>query len=125
MTHPNQLFPNVHIGLESEIGEYVIVGVPAKGERPGEKQTRIGHSANIRSHTVIYAGNLIGQGLQTGHGVLIRELNQIGDNVSIGSHSVIEHHVQIGHGVRIHSNVFIPEYSICLLYTSPSPRDRS
>ena len=43
---------------------------------------------------------------------MIREFNQIGDNVSVGTHSVIEHHVQIGHGVRIHSNVFIPEFSI-------------
>jgi len=32
--------------------------------------------------------------------------------VSIGSHSVVEHHVTIADRVRIHSNVFIPEYSI-------------
>ena len=43
---------------------------------------------------------------------MIRELNQIGDNVSVGTHSVVEHHVQIGNGVRIHSNAFIPEFSI-------------
>jgi len=43
---------------------------------------------------------------------MIRELNQIGDNVSIGTHSIIEHHVIIGNGVRIHSNVFIPEYCV-------------
>jgi len=43
---------------------------------------------------------------------MIRELNEIGDHVSIGSHSIIEHHVKIGNRVRIHSNAFIPEYSI-------------
>jgi acetyltransferase-like isoleucine patch superfamily enzyme len=43
---------------------------------------------------------------------MIREFNQIDDDVSIGTHSIIEHHVQIGHRVRIHSNVFIPEFSI-------------
>ncbi len=43
---------------------------------------------------------------------MVRELNQIGDDVSIGTHSIIEHHVQIGYQVRIHSNVFIPEFSI-------------
>ncbi len=43
---------------------------------------------------------------------MIRELNQIGDNVSIGTHSVIEHHVQIDDNVRVHSNAFIPEFSI-------------
>ncbi|MBI3162042.1 MAG: N-acetyltransferase, partial [Chloroflexi bacterium] len=49
---------------------------------------------------------------QTGHGVLLREENRLGNRVSIGSHSVVEHHVQIGNEVRIHSNVFIPEYSV-------------
>jgi len=44
--------------------------------------------------------------------VNIRELNEIGDNVSIGTLSVIEHHVRIGNNVRIHSQVFVPEYSI-------------
>jgi acetyltransferase-like isoleucine patch superfamily enzyme len=66
----------------------------------------------LRSHTVIYAGNLIGDGFQTGHGVLVREDNRIGNDVSIGSHSVVEHHVEIGDGVRIHSNTFIPEFSL-------------
>jgi acetyltransferase-like isoleucine patch superfamily enzyme len=61
---------------------------------------------------VIYAGNRIGARFQTGHSVLIRELNEIGDDVSVGSHSIVEHHVRIGNRVRIHSNVFIPEFSI-------------
>ncbi|MBP7355144.1 MAG: N-acetyltransferase [Longilinea sp.] len=43
---------------------------------------------------------------------MIRELNNIGDDVSIGTHSIIEHHVEIQNGVRIHSNVFVPEFSI-------------
>ena len=42
----------------------------------------------------------------------IRELNQIGDNVSIGTLSVLEHHISIKDDVRIHSQVFIPEYTI-------------
>ena len=68
--------------------------------------------STIRSHTVIYAGNQIGEHFQTGHHVLVREFNTIGDNVSIGSHSVVEHHVQIGNNVRLHTNVFIPEFSV-------------
>ena len=43
---------------------------------------------------------------------MIRENNKIGNDVSISSHSVIEHHVHLGDEVRIHTNVFIPEYSI-------------
>ncbi|MCK5704602.1 MAG: N-acetyltransferase, partial [Cyclobacteriaceae bacterium] len=68
--------------------------------------------AHIRSHSVIYAGNQIGVNFQTGNKVNIRELNEIGDNVSIGTLSVIEHHISIGNNVRIHSQVFIPEYSV-------------
>lgn len=44
--------------------------------------------------------------------MLIREENEIVDDVSIGSGSVVEHHVRIGHRVRLHSNVFVPEFSI-------------
>lgn len=105
------IHPNVHLGPDHQIGEFVIIGVPARDAEPG-CETHIGAGALVRSHTVIYAGNSIGANFQTGHSVLIRESNQIGDDVSIGSHSVIEHHLKIGNRVRIHSNVFIPEYSV-------------
>lgn len=105
------IHPNVHLGPDHQIGEFVIIGVRPRDAEPGW-ETHIGARALIRSHTVIYAGNSIGANFQTGHSVLIRESNQIGDDVSIGSHSVIEHHLKIGDRVRIHSNVFIPEYSI-------------
>lgn len=105
------IHPNVHLGRDHQIGEFVIIGVRPRDAEPG-CETHIGDGALIRSHTVIYAGNSIGDNFQTGHSVLIRESNRIGDDVSIGSHSVIEHHLKIGNRVRIHSNVFIPEYSI-------------
>lgn len=106
-----RLHPNVKLGEGCAIGDYCIIGELPRGREPGELMTVIGARAVIRSHTVIYAGNHIGTDFQTGHGVLIREENEIGDQVSIGSHSVIEHHVYIGSGVRIHSQVFVPEYS--------------
>ncbi len=112
MDHEYRMYPNVHLGLGAEIGEYVIIGMAPRGAKVGELETRIGENAMIRSHTVIYAGNVIGDNFQTGHGALIRELNEIGDNVSVGSHSIIEHRVRIGNNVRIHSDVFIPEFSI-------------
>ena len=43
---------------------------------------------------------------------LAREQHQIADDVSIGTHSIIEHHVTLGRGVRIHSNAFIPEFTV-------------
>ena len=104
--------PNVVVGPGATIEPYVVLGLPPKGCRSGELSLVIGAHAHIRSHSVIYAGNVIGLGLQTGHGVLIREMNEIGDQVSIGSHAVVEHHVRIGDGVRVHSNAFIPEFSV-------------
>jgi len=104
------IHPNVIIGEDAEIDGFVIVGQPPRRKKPGEIKTIIGSGVVIRSHTVIYAGNKIGDNFQTGHHVMIREDNIIGNNVSVGTGSVIEHHVKIGDGVRIHSQVFIPEY---------------
>lgn len=94
------------------LGPFVIVGQPPRGQASNAVETRIGAGAAINSHTIIYYGNRIGSNFRAGHGVLIRELNDIGDNVSIGSGSNVEHHVRIGHGVRLHSNVFVPELSV-------------
>lgn len=105
------LYKNVELGEGSIVGPYVIIGEPPRGADDGEFPTIIGKNAVIRSHTVIYAGNKIGDNFQSGHKVNIRENNEIGQNVSIGTHSVIEHHVKLHDGVRIHSNVFIPEFS--------------
>lgn len=106
------LLPNVEIGADAALGEFCIVGEPPRGKKAGELATRIGARAVIRSHTVIYAGSVIGDDFQTGHGVLVREENQIGNNVSIGSHTIVEHHVKIGNNVRLHSNVFVPEFTV-------------
>jgi acetyltransferase-like isoleucine patch superfamily enzyme len=107
-----RIFPNVDIGEGTVVGDFVIIGRPPSRRKQGELATRIGVGGIIRSHTVIYAGNAIGDRFATGHGVLIREENQIGDDVSIGSHSIIEHHVKIGSRVRVHSGAFIPEFSL-------------
>jgi acetyltransferase-like isoleucine patch superfamily enzyme len=134
---PNSAFctyPNVSVGEGAVIGPFAVIGEPPRGAAPGALATVIGPGAVIRSHTVIYAGNVIGARFQTGHGALLRELNQIGDDVSIGSHSIIEHHVMVGCRARIHSNVFIPEFSIleddvwvgpCVVFTNARyPRGR-
>lgn len=108
----NKIYPNVQIGKNAVIEDFVIIGVPARGKKEGELPTIIGDNAVIRSHTVIYAGNRIGNNFQTGHHVMIREENEIGDNVSIGTASVVEYHVKIGNAVRIHTQAFIPETSV-------------
>jgi len=107
-----KLRPNVTIGLNCKIGDYTILGEVPKGNNSKDLETLIGDNAVIRSHTVIYAGNTIGRNFETGHQVMIREENKIGEFVSIGTGSIIEHHVKINDNVRLHSNVFIPEYCI-------------
>lgn len=105
------IYPNVTLGKGCIIEDFVIIGAPPKGYGAGEIETTIGDNSIIRSHTVIYAGNRIGNNFQTGNKANIREFNEIGNNVSIGTLSVVEHHVRIGNGVRIHTQVFIPEFT--------------
>jgi len=104
------IYPGVTLGKNAVIEDFCIIGAPFGGQQG--QPTVIGDDALIRSHTVIYAGNVIGSHFQTGNKANIRELNSIGNNVSIGTLSVIEHHVHIEDDVRIHSQVFVPEYSI-------------
>ena len=104
------IYPNVSLGNNVIIEDFCIIGLPFNGIK--EEKTVIGDGAIIRSGTYIYAGNKIGKNFRTGNKVNIRELNNIGDNVSIGTLSVIEHNITIHNGVRIHTQAFIPEYTI-------------
>lgn len=106
-----RIYPNVRLGHNVHIEDFCIIGVPPRGKAPGELETIIGDNAVIRSHGVIYAGNTIGNDLQTGHHVFIRELNRIGDNVSIGTGADVEHHTIIEDDVRVHSHAAVPEYT--------------
>jgi acetyltransferase-like isoleucine patch superfamily enzyme len=106
------VYDGVTFGAGAVVEDFCIVGTLPRGVAAGTLATTIGDQAVIRSHTVIYAGNVIGRNFQTGNKVNIRESNQIGDDVSVGTLSVIEHHVVIGNNVRIHTQVFIPEFSV-------------
>jgi len=107
-----KIHPNVEIGENASVGEFVIVGEPPRGRKSGELRTVIGRDAVIRSHTVIYAGCVIGDDFQTGHHVLVREECVIGDRVSIGSSSVVEAKLHIADDVRIHTQAFIAEKTV-------------
>jgi acetyltransferase-like isoleucine patch superfamily enzyme len=101
-----------------------LVGEDRKGWDPGvvvgyrpDRQVQdltlvIGAGARLRSGTVIYGGSRIGHRLQTGHNVVIREENALGDDVAIWSNSLIDYGCQIGNRVKIHANVYIPQFSI-------------
>jgi len=130
----SKIYAGVSFGKNFVYGDFVIIGEPPRGKQPGDLKVVFGDDCIIRSHTVIYAGNIIGARFQTGHFVFLREENQIGDDVSIGTKSMIEHHVKIGSRVRIHSQAFIPEYTIIeddcwigpnvVLTNAPYPRSK-
>ncbi len=81
------------------------------GRLPEAPQTRLGPGARIRSGTVIYRGSVIGARLETCHGVVIREENQIGEDFSIWNHATIDYGCRIGDAVKIHCNVYVAQYS--------------
>lgn len=107
-----RIYENVLLGAGTIVEDFCIVGALPRGASAGSLPTVIGEESVLRSHTVIYAGNTIGRRFQTGNKVNIRESNRIGNDVSVGTLSVIEHHVEIADRVRIHTQVFIPEFSV-------------
>ncbi|SRR3989338_10951 len=100
---------NVDIGNGSSIGEYVILGKQPRGK---SAKLVIGDNATIREFTVIYGGSVIGKNLQTGHHVVIREDNKLGNYVSVGSGSELGPGNKIGDRVRIHSQCFLEHVNI-------------
>lgn len=102
----------VELGQDVVIEDFCLVGAASASAGTELVRTVIGNNVMIRSHVVIYAGNSLGSGVHIGNKANIREENIIGNNVSIGTLSVIEHHVTIENDVRIHSQVFVPEFSL-------------
>lgn len=112
MEEQKKIYQNVSLGANPDIGSWVELGLPPRGQHPGDFSLVIGDNATIRSHTIIYAATKIGNNFSTGHGARIQPFVSIGDNVSIGSGTEIEHHVTIGNNVRIHSNCFIAQGTV-------------
>jgi len=106
------IHPNVLLGKGTVVQDGAIVGEPPRGKQPGELKTVIGAGGVIRSGTVIYAGTVIGDRFQSGHGALVREDNVIGDDCSVGTHAVLEAGNRIGDGTRIHSGCFLEHTKI-------------
>jgi acetyltransferase-like isoleucine patch superfamily enzyme len=105
------VYPGVTLGEGVVVEDHCIIGCPPAGSA-APLATVIGEHSRIRSHTVIYAGTTIGAHFQSGNKANIREHCVIGARVSVGTLAVLEHHVRIEDGVRIHSQAFIPEYSV-------------
>ena len=72
----------------------------------------IGPQARVRSGSVVYAGSTIGERLETGHNVVIREQNRIGDRFSIWNNSVVDYGCTIGSNVKVHCNIYIAQFTV-------------
>ena len=107
MDRKNRIYKNVKLGKNCKVSEYVILGLPPKGKKPGELKLEIGDNAVIRPFTIIYAGSRIGKNFQSGHYSVIRENNEIGDDVVVGITSELAPGNKIGNGVKIHSGCFM------------------
>lgn len=94
----------VHLGEESQVGDFCLLG---GGPEAGNRGLLVGSKAVIRSHTVIYAGGSFGDGLETGHHVIIRENTQAGKNLRVGNFSDIEGDSTIGDYCRLHGYVHV------------------
>lgn len=101
---------NVFIGSSCKIDETAKLGFPPE-RKIKNTELKIGEGAIIRSNSIIYLGTNIGEKLETGHNVIIREENQVGNEVCIWSNSVIDYGCKIGNRVKIHCNVYIAQFT--------------
>ena len=102
---------DIRIGQDAEIDEDVILGYPS-GRLKGAGKIYLGNHAKLRSGTVIYQHVTIGHQFETGHHVIIREENQVGDSVSIWTGTVIDYGCRIGNRVKIHANGYVAQYTV-------------
>lgn len=104
------IYPAALVGDGAQLDPNTMVGYPT-GRRIEERTLHIGPGAVLRTGTVIYEGSRIGARLQTGHNVVIREQNVLGDDVQVWSNSVIDYGCTIGNHVKIHSNCYVAQFT--------------
>jgi acetyltransferase-like isoleucine patch superfamily enzyme len=100
---------------ETIVAADVILGHPSKDsllkhrsfEALGE--VTIGSGCILRSGTVVYETVRLGNDVQTGHHVVIREGVTIGDGSVVGGFSVVREHAHLGRNVRLMESVSISE----------------
>jgi acetyltransferase-like isoleucine patch superfamily enzyme len=98
-------YGNIILGKNCSIHESAILG------NSDNDSVIIGDNALIRSGSIIYSKVKIGNGLKTGHNVLIRENSEIGDDVLIGTNSVLDGTCKIGNNVSIQTSAYITRYT--------------
>ncbi len=101
----------LELGGEPAADEGVLLSYPPSREL-ADRTLRLGAGARLRSGTVIYGGTAIGEKFETGHNVVIREENVLGDEVRVWNNSVIDYGCTVGSRVRIHCNVYVAQKTV-------------
>lgn len=101
----------VKMGKKAIIDQRVILGYDLGIRKIKNKLLIIGDYARIRAGTCIYLGSKIGDWLETGHNVIIREENRVGNNFKIWSNSCLDYGCRVGNNVKIHNNVYVAQFT--------------
>src|SRR5258708_7846294 len=100
----------VLLGEGCESDPSVLLGY-LTGRSVADPHLRVGARARLRSGTVLYAGTTIGDDFQTGHNVVVREQNTLGDHVQIWNNTPIHSTCPTPHNVKIHTNCYVAQFT--------------
>lgn len=101
----------IKLGKNSDIDKSAVLGYGPDRKISGDKLI-IGEKAIVRAGSIIYLGSVIGNNFETGHNVVVREENKIGDNLNIWNNSTIDYGCTIGNNVKIHCNCYLAQFTI-------------
>jgi len=101
----------IRLGPGAQVDPSAIVGYPT-GRKIPSLELSIGRDARIRAGTIVYRGSTIGDRFETGHHVVIREQNRIGDDFRIWNSSTVDYGCVIGRRVKIHCNCYVAQYTV-------------
>lgn len=102
---------NIITGRGLSADKNTVIGYLSPRDGVGDRLV-IGDEARVRSGSVIYAGSTIGNRLETGHNVVLREENEIGNRFSIWNNSVVDYGCKIGNNVKIHCNIYVAQFTV-------------
>jgi acetyltransferase-like isoleucine patch superfamily enzyme len=102
---------NIQIGESCAIDDDVILGYPS-GRLKQRGSVLLGAKAVIRSGSIVYEDVVIGDRFETGHHVVVREQNRIGNSVSIWTNTVIDYGCVIGNNVKIHASGYVAQFTV-------------
>jgi acetyltransferase-like isoleucine patch superfamily enzyme len=100
----------IEIAPGCDIAPGVIVGYRT-GRSIADHRLMLGPGAVLRSGTVLYGGSRIGARFETGHNVVIREENRLGDDVQIWNNTTVDYGCVIGSHVKIHCGCYIAQFT--------------